>query len=139
MLTEKRAYELATAAGATIIDGKLKVKKDVSSEVLAEIRNYKQDIIKYMSGYCFRLQLICKMPPTKWVVLERSNTGMVFFPPIEIFTGTAHEVDAWCLEHKDNPLFTDEYTTMYTVCHKAANKKRCGRIKDEQFYIICGR
>ena len=122
MISEKRAYELATAARATIIDGKLRVKKDVSPKVLAEIQNHQQDIMKYMSGYCFRFQINCRMPQTEWVVLKKSNTGMVFFPPIEIFTGTAHEVDAWCLEHKDDPLFTDEYIENYTVCHKGVKQ-----------------
>ena len=52
------------------------------------------------------------------VVLKTSAVGDVIYPAEEIFSGTAYEVDTWCKQHKDDPFFSDKYTSKYTVCHR---------------------
>lgn len=93
--TEAKMFELVKASNARIIRGQLMVARDTSAEVIAEVKEHKSKISAYLSGDCFRLQSQLFDAPVEWVVLKRSATPYVSFPPCEVFRGTAGEVDDW--------------------------------------------
>ena len=118
MLAEDRAYDLVKKSGAMLKGEKLVGTKCASAEILEEIRSNKWDIMEYMTGHCFNFQVAYMDAPVEWVVLKTSAVGDVIYPAEEIFSGTAYEVDTWCKQHKDDPFFSDKYTSKYTVCHR---------------------
>lgn len=118
MLDETRAYDLVKKSGAMLKGGKLVVPQNTAAEILEEVRSNKLDITEYLSGYCFNFQAAFMDAPVEWVVLKSSAIHDVSYPAEEIFSGTAYEVDTWCKQHKNDPLFTDKYTSKYTVFHR---------------------
>lgn len=118
MLNECKAYELIKKSKASMKDGKLVVPQGTSSELIDELRAHKADIVDYLSGECFSFQAAYMDSPAEWVVQKCSAIGDVWYPPVDIFCGSAHEVDVWCAEHRDAPLFSGKYTSKYTVCHR---------------------
>ena len=118
MLKEQEIYNLCQKAHASLCGDKIIVDANAPAEVVEAIDANKAIILDYLAGYCFKVQLELANSPLEWVVAQKSTWGDAMYPPIEVFCGTAREVDLWCREHKDDPLFTDDYMSKYTIYHR---------------------
>lgn len=92
---ELQMFELAKASSARIINGKLAVSRYTPADVKAEVKANKDRISAYLSGDCFLFQVQLFDAPVDWVVMMKSDNPYVHFPPVEVFRGTAREVDDW--------------------------------------------
>lgn len=120
-ISEKEAYDLLLNANALFQNNKLLLPTDTDPETIKKIKENKPDLLYYCSGQYFNQMLYMRLDFCNWVVLKCSNTGDVWYPPKTMFKGTAHEVDLWCKQHADDPLFTNEYTSKYSVCWEKQN------------------
>ena len=114
-MTANEIYDLCKEASIFLYhDSNLRVNKNIPSEMIEKIKQNKPDIVKALSGYCFPRDLYDKQDSMRrWVIYRVTNDMAVGLEPIQIFEGTAYEVDEWAREHKDDPRFTDEYTSKY--------------------------
>ena len=118
-LTYPEIYDICKEAHIVLIpeSGNLRVRNDLPKEMIVKIKAHKAEIVDAMSGYCFQHDVYASNKMHNWAILKRANIADVSFPPVIVVKGSAQEVDAWAREHKDDPFFTDKYTSKYSFCH----------------------
>lgn len=99
---ETKMFELVKASDAKIIGGQMLVSRGTSADVIAEVKEHKSMISAYLSGDCFLRQAQMFDAPVEWCVLKTSANPYVSFAPVEVFRGTAGEVDDWMSSHKND-------------------------------------
>ena len=97
---ETKMFELVKASNAKIIDGQLMVARETSADVIAVVKEHKSMISAYLSGDCFLRQVQMFDAPVEWCVMKKSANPYVSFAPVEVFRGTASEVDDWMSSHQ---------------------------------------
>lgn len=116
-ISERDAMELAITSNLyQSSKDSWSVPSGTSDDLIRRLKEHKPTLMRYMQGRCFRFQarMLRRIDGVEWVLLKCSR--YVDGPtPEEVFCGTALEVDRWCEEHADDPLFTDEYICKYDV------------------------
>ena len=117
MINETKALELVIASGLKEKDGKWMVNNDLGDELIQQLHANKDDLMWYMRGECFckQARVLRVSNGIEWVVSKVSAIGCVSYPPVEVFAGSANDVDLWCRAHSKDPLFTDKCTSKYVV------------------------
>lgn len=110
---ETKIFNLVKESNAKVINGRLAISRNTSEDTIEEIKANEHSIISYLSGACFRMQTALFDYPVNWVVLKKSYSPYISQPPIEMFRGTAGEVDDWMAAHKDDRCYLDEENQMY--------------------------
>lgn len=110
---ETEIFKLVKDSDARIISGRLAISRNTLADVIREIKMNERAIISYLSGECFRMQAALFDSPVDWVVLKESANPYVYQQPIEVFRGTAGDVDDWMSAHKNDRCFLDEENRMY--------------------------
>lgn len=118
-MSEQEIYELCVTARINRLkNGHLTVRCEVSAETAEKIQQHESEIADALSGYCFRHDVYGESGLHNWLIAKRSVIAAVSYPPITVFEGTASEVDAWAKAHRDDPFFTDLYTSKYMYCRQ---------------------
>ena len=116
-MTERELYDLCKATHITInSDGNIVVPKPISADMVEVLKKNKCEIVKALSGYCFSRNVYTGLELCNWKIVKASNICDVQYPPVTVFSGTAMEVDAWACENRNDPFFTDRYTSKYYFC-----------------------
>lgn len=115
MYNENELFSLCKRYSLRMHEGKLVACTPVSPEDKALISAHKPELIQALSGYCFDYQVRHFDAPKRWSVVKASAIAIVEYQPVTVFSGTAAEVDQWSKDNKDDPLFTDAYTSRYSI------------------------
>lgn len=123
-ISERDAMELVIATGLhpTPKYG-WRIKPDTAEDLIRQLNKHKPTLMRYMQGECFQRQarILRRVDGVEWVLMK--CTAVVDAPAAtEVFSGTALEVDRWCADHADDPLFTDEYVCKYSVAWRKAKR-----------------
>ena len=115
-MTDQELYQLCKDTKVRLhrITGNLEVDASTPPELVEQLRTHKAEIVDAMSGYCFSHDVAFCDRLHSWKIFKVSSIPDVYYTPIIVFSGTAAEVDAWAKEHKDDPFFTDRYTSKYS-------------------------
>lgn len=116
-MTDLELYNLCRAAKAHVnSDGDIVVPCPIPDDLTDALKRNKAEIVDALSGYCFHRDVQAGCGLRNWAIFLASAIADVSYPAEMVFTGTAREVDAWAKAHRDDPFFTDKYTSKYSYC-----------------------
>lgn len=116
-MTDLELYNLCRAAKAHVnSDGDIVVPCPIPDDLADALKRNKAEIVDALSGYCFHRDVQAGCGLRNWAIYLASAIAYVSYPAEMVFTGTAREVDAWAKAHRDDPFFTDKYTSKYSYC-----------------------
>lgn len=113
--TDYDLFELCKAAHVKVDeDRNIRVPISTPAKLVEAIKARKNEIVEAMSGYCFSHDVYMGREQLgEWKIMKRSNISEVNYPHVEIFSGTALEVDEWAKKHSKDPFFSNKYTSKY--------------------------
>ena len=114
MMTDHELYDLCKASKVTLnADKNLVVHCPIPADMVEALKHNKAEIVEALSGYCFARDVYSGAGLRNWKIVKASVIADVYYPPITVFSGTAMEVDTWARAHRDDPFFSDKYTSKY--------------------------